>query len=72
MSPVAIAQSGTEYIPESTLTKGHKLVAFHVRFIEIPVQECGMVSQQYNGRQHTNPNIGMQIHKTFSQSINQQ
>ena len=49
--------------------KGHKLAAFHVRFIEIPVLEHGVVSQQYNRMQHTSPNIGMQIHKTLSQSI---
>ena len=42
--------------------KRHKLAAFHVRFIEIPVLEHGVVSQQYNGKQHTNPNIGIQIH----------
>ena len=52
--------------------KGHKQAAFHVRFIEIPVLEGGVVSQQYNGTQYTSPNSGMQIHKTLSQSINQQ
>ena len=52
--------------------KGHKQAAFHVRFIEIPVLERGVVLQQYNGKQHTNQNIGMQIHKTLSQSVNQQ
>ena len=42
--------------------KGHKQAAFHVRFIEKPVLECGVVSQQYNGRQYTNANIGIQMH----------
>ena len=28
--------------------KGHKQAAFHVRFIEKPVLEHGVVSQQYN------------------------
>ena len=64
--------SGTEYTAEGTLAKGHKQAAFPVRFIEIPVLERGVVSQQYNGTQYTNPNSGMQIHKTLSQSINQQ
>ena len=45
--------------------KGHKLAAFHVRFIEIPVLECGVVSQQYNRMQHTSPNIGIQIHMPY-------
>ena len=52
--------------------KGHKQAVFHVRFIEIPVLEHGVVSQQYSGTQYTNPNIGIQIHKTLSQSVNQQ
>ena len=39
--------------------KRHKLAAFHVRFIEIPVLECGVVSQQCNGMQYTSPNSGM-------------
>ena len=51
--------------------KGHKQAAFHVRLIEIPALERGVVSQGYNGMQYTNPNSGMQIHKTLSQSINQ-
>ena len=55
-------ESGTEYTPGGTLVKRHKLAAFHVRFIEIPVLECGVVSQQHNRKQHTSPNIGMQIH----------
>ena len=42
--------------------KGHKQAAFHVRFIEKPVLEHGVVSKQYNGMQHTSPNIGIQIH----------
>ena len=42
--------------------KRHKLAAFHVRFIEIPVLECGVVSQQCNGMQYTSSNIGIQIH----------
>ena len=52
--------------------KGHKQAAFHVRFIEKPVWEHGVVSQQYNGMQYTSPNSGLWIHKTLSQSINQQ
>ena len=51
--------------------KRHKLAAFHVRFIEIPVLEHGVVSQQGNGMQYTSPNIGKQIHKPLSQSGNQ-
>ena len=63
--------SRTEYTLEGTLTKGHKQAAFHVRFIEKPVLERRVVSQQYNGTQHTGSNSGMWIHKTLSQSINQ-
>ena len=62
MSPVAIMLIWNRVHSGGTLTKGHKQAAFHVRFIEIPVLECGVVSQQYNGKQHTNPNIGIQIH----------
>ena len=54
----------TEYTLEGTLVKGHKQAAFHVSFIEIPVLEHRVVSQQYNGTQYTSPNSGMQIHKT--------
>ena len=39
--------------------KGHKQVAFHVRFIEQPVLERGVVSQQYYGMQYTSPNSGL-------------
>ena len=52
--------------------KTHKLAAFHVRFIEIPVLESRVVSQQCNGTQYTSPNIEMQTNKPLSQSINQQ
>ena len=44
---------------------GHKLAAFHVRFIEIPVLERRVKSQQYNRMQHTSPNIGIQIHMPY-------
>ena len=39
--------------------KRHKLAAFHVRFIEIPVLGGRVVSQQCNGMQYTSPNNGM-------------
>ena len=38
---------------------GPKQAAFHVRFIEKPVLEHGVVLQQYNGMQHTGPNSGL-------------
>ena len=62
MSPVAIALIWNRVHSEGTLMKRYKLAAFHVRFIEIPVLERRVVSQQYNGKQHTSPNIGIQIH----------
>ena len=39
--------------------KGHKEAAFHVRFIEKLVLEVGVVSQQYNGTQHTSPDTAL-------------
>ena len=49
--------------------KGHKQAAFHVRFIEIPVLEHGVVSQQYNGMQQTNPLECRYTRHCHSQSI---
>ena len=51
--------------------KGHKQAALNVWFIEKPVLEDRVVSQQYNGMWYTSPNSGLQIQKTLSQSINQ-
>ena len=49
--------------------KGHKQAAFHVRFLNKPVLECVVVSQQYNGMQHTSPNIGIQIHMPYGYTV---
>ena len=62
MSPVAITLIWNRvhsrgYSHEKTQTS-----SFHVRFIEIPVLEHRVVSQQCNGMQYTSPNIEMQIH----------
>ena len=58
MSPtVSIMQSLTLSNLWSTPTKGYKQAAFHVRLIEKLVLE--VVSQQYNGMQHTSPDTAL-------------
>ena len=55
-SPMPITKSLALSTLWSTLVKGHKQAAFHVRFIEKLVWEVRVVSQQYSGMQHTSPN----------------
>ena len=56
---VSVMQSFTLSTLQSTPMKGHKQAAFHVRFIEKLVLEVGVVSQQYNGTQHTSPDTAL-------------
>ena len=57
--PVSVMQRSTLSTLQSTPMKGHKQAAFHVRFIKKLVLEAGVVSQQYNGTQHTSPNTAL-------------
>ena len=57
--PMSIMQSLALSTLQSTPAKAHKQAAFHVRFIEKLVPEVGVVSQQYSGMQHTNPETGL-------------
>ena len=57
--PVSVMQSSTLSTLQSTPMKGHKQAAFNVMFFEELVMEVGVVSQQYNGKQHTSPDTAL-------------